>query len=85
MLPILLIFTIAEGDVAKDSGLKLGNLLLEDSKVFIGNLKDLSCILVKLDGFSIGSLLEFELSFLFGSIDLGLNLVELWLQLIFLF
>ncbi len=77
---VMLVFTIAEGNVAKNSCLKLGNLFLEDSKVFISDLENLSSILVKFDCLSICAFFEFKLCFFFGGIDLLLDLVKLWLQ-----
>ena len=84
LLPVLSIFTVTESNVAKDGSLKLKDLFLEDRKVFVGDLEDLSGVLVKLDGFGVRTLFKLDLSFLLSDFNLCRDLVELRLHSLFL-
>lgn len=81
LIPVMLVLAIAEGNVAENGSLKLSNLLLKDSKVLIGDIKNFCGILVQFDSLSVRAFFELGLSHLFGGIHLGLNLVKLGLQL----
>ena len=78
--PLLLILSVAEGDVAEDGGLLLRNLSLENAEVLHGDVEDLGCVLVESNGLGVGSFLEFDLGLLLGSVDLLGDFVELGLQ-----
>ena len=80
LVPIVLVFSIAEGNVTEDSCLKLSNLLLEDTKVLVCDLEDLGCVLVQLGGLSVCAFFEFDLGLLLGDLNLFLDLVKLGLK-----
>lgn len=79
-MSVLLVLSIAEGNVVEDGCLELSDLPLEDAKVFVGNIENLGCTLIQADGLSVVASLEGDLGLLLGSVHLALDLIELRLQ-----
>ena len=77
----MLIFAVAESNVSKDGSFHLLNLFLEHTKVFLGNIKDISRIFVQFNRLCVCAFFEFELRLFLGSLDFSLNFVELRLEL----
>ena len=74
------ILAVAVSYIVENGRFLLSNLLLENAKVLSGNVEYLCSFLVEYNSLCIVALFDFFNCLVFGSLNLLLDLVKLWLQ-----